>query len=50
MDFHKTVTFKTTVNVDYYPTESQHAANKQYVDDRIGDIAALLDTINGEVI
>ena len=50
VDFHKTVTFKTTVNVDYYPTESQHAANKQYVDDRIGDIAALLDTINGEVI
>ena len=50
VDFYKTVTFKTTVNLDAYPTEAMHAANKQYVDDRIGDIAALLDAINGEVI
>lgn len=33
VDFFKTVTFKSTVNLDAYPTESMHAVNKQYVDD-----------------
>lgn len=32
------------------PTEDGHAVNKGYVDTLIGDIASLLDSINGEVV
>ena len=31
------------------PTYDSDAANKGYVDDLVGDIATLLDSINGEV-
>lgn len=32
------------------PTSENHAANKQYVDGLVGDINAMLDAINGEVV
>ena len=32
------------------PYSSDHAATKGYVDDLVGDIASLLDSINGEVV
>lgn len=32
------------------PTHDTDAANKQYVDDLVGDIASLLDEINGEMV
>ena len=32
------------------PTEAGHAANKGYVDRLVGNVAALLDSINGEVV
>lgn len=32
------------------PTQDLHAANKGYVDAQIGDIATILDNINGEVV
>lgn len=33
-----------------YPEANDHAANKKYVDDQVGDIASILDSINGEVV
>ena len=32
------------------PVEEQDAVNKRYVDNLMGEVSALLDTINGEVI
>ena len=32
------------------PTSENHAANKKYVDGLVGDINAMLDAINGEVV
>lgn len=32
------------------PIKSEDAANKKYVDDQVGDIASILDSINGEVV
>ena len=32
------------------PTSENHAVNKQYVDGLVGDINAMLDAINGEVV
>lgn len=41
---------KTVLYSTYAPTEEQSVANKKYVDDLVGDIGTLLDTINGEVV
>ena len=32
------------------PTAAANPATKKYVDDRVGDIASILDSINGEVV
>lgn len=32
------------------PSADGHAATKKYVDDMVGDIAYMLDSINGEVV
>lgn len=42
-------TITGTLNVAT-PIESTQAVNKKYVDDVIGDIGDILDSINGEVI
>lgn len=42
-----TMTGPITLSGD--PTADNHAVNKAYVDGQIGDIAAVLDSINGEV-
>lgn len=53
VDFLKTVTFKTTVNLDAYPTSDSHAANKKYVDDsfsKVPSIAGKLDKVEGKKV
>ena len=43
-------TFTTLPKSSVVPTDDTHFVNKKYVDDNIGNINTILDSINGEVV